>query len=85
MTLAIETVEDYEGKDRTCDTPWVGVGQHGVTLWTRDDTSNELRKPSMSTGAVADAVGYQSEATFERAFKSYMGLTLGQWKKGGEF
>ena len=39
----------------------------------------------MSTGAVADAVGYQSEATFERAFKSYMGLTLGQWKKGGEF
>jgi AraC family transcriptional activator of mtrCDE len=39
----------------------------------------------MSTGAVADAVGYQSEATFERAFKSYMGLTPGQWKKGWEF
>jgi AraC-like DNA-binding protein len=47
--------------------------------------SNELRKPSMSTGAVADAVGYQSEAAFQRAFKSYMGLTPAQWRKGEEF
>src|SRR6266852_2967441 len=47
--------------------------------------SNELKKPSMSTGAVADAVGYQSEAAFQRAFKSYMGLTPAQWRKGGEF
>src|SRR5260370_8276363 len=47
--------------------------------------SNELKKPSMSTGAVADTVGYQSEAAFQRAFKSYMGLTPAQWRKGGEF
>jgi AraC family transcriptional regulator, activator of mtrCDE len=47
--------------------------------------SNELRKPSMSTGAVADAVGYQSEAAFQRAFKNYMRLTPAQWRKGGEF
>ena len=47
--------------------------------------SNELRKPSMSTGAVADAVGYQSEAAFQRAFKSYMGLTPAQWRRGGDF
>jgi AraC family transcriptional activator of mtrCDE len=47
--------------------------------------SNELKKPSMSTGAVADAVGYQSEAAFQRAFKSYMGLTPAQWRKGEEF
>jgi AraC family transcriptional activator of mtrCDE len=47
--------------------------------------SNELKKPSMSTGAVADAVGYQSEAAFQRAFKSYMGLTPAQWRKGGQF
>jgi AraC family transcriptional activator of mtrCDE len=39
----------------------------------------------MSTGAVADAVGYQSEAAFQRAFKSYMGLTPAQWRKGGQF
>src|ERR1700748_340573 len=44
--------------------------------------ANELRKPSMSTGAVADAVGYQSEAAFQRAFKNNMGLTPAQWRKG---
>jgi AraC family transcriptional activator of mtrCDE len=48
--------------------------------------SNELKKPSMSAGAVADAVGYQSEAAFQRAFKNYMGLTPAQWRKErGEF
>lgn len=44
--------------------------------------SNELKKPGMSTGAVAEAVGYQSEAAFQRAFKSHMGLTPAQWRKG---
>lgn len=44
--------------------------------------ANELRKPSMSTGAVADAVGYQSEAAFQRAFKNHMGLTPAQWRRG---
>jgi AraC family transcriptional regulator, activator of mtrCDE len=43
--------------------------------------ANELRKPSMSTGAVADAVGYKSEAAFQRAFKSHMGVTPAQWRK----
>jgi AraC family transcriptional activator of mtrCDE len=43
--------------------------------------ANELRKSSMSTGAVADAVGYQSEAAFQRAFKSHMGVTPAQWRK----
>src|SRR5262245_8942872 len=43
--------------------------------------ANELRKPSMSTGAVADAVGYQSEAAFQRAFKSHMGVTPAQWRR----
>ena len=46
--------------------------------------ANELKKPSMSTGAVADAVGYQSEAAFQRAFKSRMGTTPAQWRKGQE-
>jgi AraC family transcriptional activator of mtrCDE len=32
--------------------------------------ANELKKPSVSTGAVAEAVGYQSEAAFQRAFKT---------------
>jgi AraC family transcriptional regulator, activator of mtrCDE len=43
--------------------------------------ANELRKPSMSTGAVADAAGYKSEAAFQRAFKRHMGVTPAQWRK----
>jgi AraC family transcriptional activator of mtrCDE len=43
--------------------------------------TNELRKSSMSTGAVADAIGYQSEAAFQRAFKSHIGVTPAQWRK----
>jgi AraC family transcriptional regulator, activator of mtrCDE len=43
--------------------------------------ANALKKPSMSTGAVAEAVGYQSEAAFQRAFKSHMGMTPAQWRK----
>jgi AraC family transcriptional activator of mtrCDE len=46
--------------------------------------ANELKKPSMSTGAVAEAVGYQSEAAFQRAFKSHMGVTPAQWRKTQE-
>jgi AraC family transcriptional activator of mtrCDE len=43
--------------------------------------ANELRKSSLSTGAVAEAVGYQSEAAFQRAFKRHMGITPAQWRK----
>lgn len=46
--------------------------------------ANELRKSSLSTGAVAETVGYQSEAAFQRAFKSHMGFTPAQWRKIGE-
>jgi AraC family transcriptional activator of mtrCDE len=43
--------------------------------------ANELRKSSLSTGAVAEETGYQSEAAFQRAFKSHMGITPAQWRK----
>jgi len=43
--------------------------------------ANELRRSSLSTGAVAEAVGYQSEAAFQRAFKSNMGVSPAQWRK----
>jgi AraC family transcriptional regulator, activator of mtrCDE len=43
--------------------------------------ANELRKLSSTTAAVADAVGYKSEAAFQRAFKSRMGVTPSQWRK----
>lgn len=43
--------------------------------------ANELRKSSLSTGAVAEVVGYQSEAAFQRAFKRHIGITPAQWRK----
>ncbi|MCP3386118.1 AraC family transcriptional regulator [Bradyrhizobium sp. CCGUVB4N] len=46
--------------------------------------ANELKKSSSSTGAVAEAVGYQSEAAFQRAFKNHMGVTPAQWRKSQE-
>jgi AraC-like DNA-binding protein len=46
--------------------------------------ANELKRSTLSTGAVAEAVGYQSEAAFQRAFKSHMGVTPAQWRKTQE-
>src|ERR1700748_1752914 len=46
--------------------------------------ANELRRSSRSPGAVAEAAGYQSEAAFQRAFKSHMGVTPAQWRKTQE-
>jgi AraC family transcriptional activator of mtrCDE len=43
--------------------------------------ANELKRLSLSTGAVAETVGYQSEAAFQRAFKNHMGVTPAQWRK----
>jgi AraC family transcriptional activator of mtrCDE len=43
--------------------------------------ANELKKSSLSTGAVAETVGYQSEAAFQRAFKGHIGVTPAQWRK----
>ncbi|HEY4252760.1 MAG TPA: cupin domain-containing protein [Roseomonas sp.] len=46
--------------------------------------AGELRKPAVSTGAVAEAVGYESEAAFQRAFKQHMGVTPAQWRRAGD-
>jgi AraC family transcriptional regulator, activator of mtrCDE len=46
--------------------------------------ASELKKPSVSTSAVAHEVGYQSEAAFQRAFKSHTGLSPAQWRKTQE-
>jgi AraC family transcriptional activator of mtrCDE len=42
--------------------------------------ANELKKPTITTAAVAESVGYQSEAAFRRAFADWMGMTPGQWR-----
>jgi AraC family transcriptional activator of mtrCDE len=43
--------------------------------------ANELKKPTMSTEAVAEAVGYQSVAAFRRAFADKIGMTAGEWRR----
>ncbi|WGD49509.1 AraC family transcriptional regulator [Bradyrhizobium sp. CB1650] len=43
--------------------------------------ANQLRASSISTGAIGEAVGYQSEAAFQRAFKNHMGVTPAQWRR----
>ena len=43
--------------------------------------ANALKASEMSTGAVAEIAGYQSEAAFQRAFKRQMGMTPAQWRR----
>jgi len=47
--------------------------------------ANELRKSSGFHGAVAEMVGYHSEAAFQRAFKQRMSVTPAQWRRVGAF
>lgn len=43
--------------------------------------ANALATSDLSTGAVAELAGYQSEAAFQRAFKHKMGIPPGQWRR----
>jgi AraC family transcriptional activator of mtrCDE len=43
--------------------------------------ARKLEDPSLSTGAVGEDVGYQSEAAFQRAFKAHMGMTPAAWRR----
>lgn len=43
--------------------------------------ANELRKPAISTEAVAETVGYQSVSAFRHVFAERMGMTPGEWRQ----
>jgi len=43
--------------------------------------ANELKKPGVSTEAVADLVGYRSVVAFRRLFTGKTGMTPGQWRR----
>ncbi|TIO78829.1 MAG: AraC family transcriptional regulator [Mesorhizobium sp.] len=43
--------------------------------------ANELKKPAISTEAVAETVGYQSVSAFRRVFAERMGMTPAEWRR----
>ncbi|MFC0401384.1 AraC family transcriptional regulator [Paraburkholderia rhizosphaerae] len=43
--------------------------------------ANELKKPAMTTEAVAESVGYRSISSFSRVFTEWMGMTPGKWRR----
>jgi AraC family transcriptional activator of mtrCDE len=60
------------------------LGRSAIDLLTDIRMSlaaNELKKPGTTTAAIAESVGYQSEAAFRRAFADWMGMTPGQWRR----
>ncbi|BCG02585.1 transcriptional regulator (plasmid) [Paraburkholderia sp. PGU19] len=60
------------------------LGRSAIELLTdirMSRAANDLKKPAMTTEAVADAVGYRSVAAFRRAFTDNMGMTPGQWRR----
>ena len=60
------------------------VGRSAIDLLTdirMSLASTELKKPGMSTEAVADSVGYRSVAAFRRVFTDKMGMTPGEWRR----
>ncbi|MDH4612690.1 cupin domain-containing protein [Pseudomonas sp. BN102] len=60
------------------------LGRSAVELLTDIRMSlaaNALKKPAMTTEAVAESVGYQSVSAFRRVFTDRMGMTPGQWRR----
>ncbi|WP_427308930.1 AraC family transcriptional regulator [Cupriavidus sp. H39] len=60
------------------------LGRSAIELLTDIRMSlaaNELKKPTMTTEAVADSIGYRSVAAFRRVFTDTMGMTPGQWRR----
>ncbi|HEY4202089.1 MAG TPA: AraC family transcriptional regulator [Devosiaceae bacterium] len=43
--------------------------------------ANELKKPAISTEAVAEIAGYQSVSAFRKVFAERMGMTPGEWRR----
>jgi len=54
---------------------------HYLALW-RMQLASRLLSDGESVGAAGEAVGYDSEAAFSRAFKKLVGRSPGSWRKG---
>ena len=54
---------------------------HYLTLWRMQLAEERVREGRGSLAQIASAVGYESEASFSRAFKREFGVAPGQWRK----
>ncbi len=54
---------------------------HYLANWRLQRAARLLEQPSMSIAQAAAAVGYESEAAFNRAFKKQVGMPPGAWRR----
>ena len=52
-----------------------------LTSWRLALAASRLRSGSASLARIADEVGYESEAAFNRAFKREFGLPPARWRR----
>jgi AraC-like DNA-binding protein len=60
------------------------VGQppmHYLTHWRMQMAAGLLSDGAVSIAAIAEGVGYESEAAFSRAFKNVVGASPGSWRR----
>jgi AraC-like DNA-binding protein len=60
------------------------VGQppmHYLTHWRMQMAAQLLSDGAASVAAIAEDVGYESEAAFSRAFKNVVGVPPGAWRR----
>lgn len=56
---------------------------HYLARWRLQVAAHLLRSRGLSVAQVAEQIGYESEAAFNRAFKREMGVPPATWRKGG--
>jgi len=62
---------------------YVGVSpMHYLGRWRMQLAIRHLSVPGVSVAQAGAEVGYESEAAFNRAFKKYVGMPPGSWRKG---
>jgi transcriptional regulator GlxA family with amidase domain len=66
-------------------TAYVGIPpMHYLGRWRLQLAARLLETRSVNVGQAAEAVGYQSEAAFNRAFKRAVGQAPGAWRRDRE-
>jgi AraC family transcriptional activator of mtrCDE len=81
LRLASEVTAPPDGLLALAANPRVRSASQLLTDIRMTVAANALKTSNMSTGAVAELAGCQSEAAFQRAFKHQMGIKPAQWRR----